>query len=255
VHFTDLNDGWAVGNGGVVDTTTNGGTTWSPQVPPTDDNLAAVASIDAAHVWTCGANGDVLSDFNPNTLGATNLKGQPGNGQLTLSWVDPASNFGGVMVYFSTLRCASDVGDTYGQSVAYEGTGTSLVRTGLQNNTAYYFTLFVRDTAGDWSNPQTLVLVPIPTFKVTLTVKPATQTSGKPIKFSGAVTPVAAGATVQIQRFTGSWKTFAKATVTASGSFAVSAKLGRGIFKVRAYVAGTSKALAGSSAIRYVTWK
>ena len=255
VRFTDVNDGWAVGTGGAVVTTTNGGTTWSPQAAPTDDNLAAVTSVDATHLWVAGANGDVLSSFNPNTLGVTNLKGQPGNGQITLSWVDPVTNFGGVMVYFSTLRCASDVSDTYGQSVAYEGTGSTLVRTGLQNNTAYYFTLFVRDTAGDWSNPQTLVLVPIPTFKVTLNVKPATQAFGKAIKFSGTVTPVAAGGTVQIQRFTGSWKTFAKATVTASGSFAVSAKLGRGTFKVRAYIAGTAKALTGSSAVRYVTWK
>ena len=86
--------------------------------------------------------------------GVTNLKGQPGDGQLAVSWVDPASDFGGVMVYFSTLRCASDVDDTYGQAIAYEGTGSSLLRTGLQNSTAYYSTLFVRDTAGTWSNPR-----------------------------------------------------------------------------------------------------
>ena len=257
VRFTDLNDGWVVGAGGTVVTTTNGGTTWSPQAAPTDDDLLAAASVDAAHVWTCGGNGDILSSFNPNTMGVTNLKGQPGNGQLTLSWVDPASNFGGVMVYFSTVRCACDAGDTYGQAIAYEGTGSTLVRTGLQNDTAYYFTLFVRDAAGDWSNPQTLVLVPIPTFKVTLNVKPATQVFGKTIRFSGTVTPGASatGASVLIQRFTGSWKTFATAKVGAAGSFAASAKLGRGTFKVRAYIAGTSKALAGYSAVRYVTWR
>ncbi len=89
----------------------------------------------------------------------------------------------------------------------------------------------MRDTAVDWSNPQTLVLVPIPTFKVTLSVKPASQARGKPIGFSGTVTPAAAGATVLIQRFTGGWKTFAKAAVTAKGMFAVSAKQARGTLR------------------------
>ena len=52
------------------------------------------------------------------------------------------------------------------------------------------------------------MLVLIPTYEVTLNVKPATQVFGKPIKFSGTVTPAAAaaGSVVLIQRFTGSWK-------------------------------------------------
>jgi photosystem II stability/assembly factor-like uncharacterized protein len=257
VHFVDANNGWVAGAGGTLITTADGGATWTVQPWMFDEDTRGVAATDVSHVWLCGQNGDILSSFNPNTLAVTNLKGNPGDTRITVSWTNPASNFGGVMVYFSTLRCASDVNDTYGQSIAYEGTGASLVRTGLQNNTAYYFTVFVRDTAGDWSNPQTLVLVPVPTFKVTLSVKPATQVSGKPIRFYGKVTPAgtAAGKAMQLQRFTGSWKTFATAKVSASGAFSVSKALTRGTFKVRAFMAATPAALAGSSPARYVTWK
>ena len=83
------------------------------------------------------------------------------------------------MVYFSTLRCASDVDDTYGQAIAYEGTGSSLLRSGGQNSTAYYCTLWRDRRPG--RTPDASV-VPIPTYEVTLNVKPATQVFGKPIK-------------------------------------------------------------------------
>ena len=191
------------------------------------------------------------------TLAVTALKGVPGDGQITVSWTNPGAGFGGAMVYYSALRCASSVDDTYGQALAYEGVGNSLLRTGLQNNTAYYFTVFVRDTAGTWSTPQTLIVVPIPTFKLTLAVSPATAVAKHPIRFSGKVTPAGAakGRVVQLQRYTGSWKTFATAKVSTSGAFSVSKALPKGSFKVRAYLPGTTAALAGVSATRYATWR
>jgi hypothetical protein len=221
--------------------------------------VAAFAGPPGAgeRLWICGGNATILSSFDPNTLAVTALKGVPGDGQIAVSWANPGAGFGGAMVYYSTLRCASSVDDTYGQALAYEGAGNTLLRTGLQNNTAYYLTVFVRDTAGTWSTPQTLIVVPIPTFKVTLTVTPATVVAGHTIKFSGKVSPAgaASGQYVQLQRFTGSWKTFVKVKVSAGGSFSISRALTRGRYKVRAYLPGTSAALAGTSATRYATWK
>ncbi len=262
VHFSDALNGIALGDNGDVVTTTDGGTTWVAQQTACDQGIYGVASWTGPpgigqHLWVCGGNASILSNFDPNTLAVSALKGVPGDGQITVSWTNPSSGFGAAMAYYSTLRCASSVDDTYGQSLAYEGTGSSLVRTGLQNNTAYYFTVFVRDTAGTWSTPQTLAVVPIPTFKLTLAVTPATATVGHAIKFSGKVTPAGAatGQYVQLQRFTGSWKTFVKVKVSASGAFSVSKSLPRGSYRVRAYLPGTTAALAGVSATRYATWK
>ena len=52
-------------------------------------------------------------------------------------WTNPATDFGGVMVYYSTVRCASSVYDTFGQEVAFENTtGTSLTRTGRRTTSS-----------------------------------------------------------------------------------------------------------------------
>ena len=259
VNFSDAANGIALGDYGDVETTTDGGTTWVAQPAAFDTSIYGVAAQPGApqQLWIAGSNGAILSNFDPDTLAVARLKGVPGDGKITVSWTNPGGAFGAAMVYYSTLRCASSVDDTYGQSLAYEGTGNTLLRTGLQNNTAYYFTVFVRDTAGTWSTPQTLIVVPIPTFKLTLAVSPATAAVGHKIKFSGKVTPTSAasGKVVQVQRFTGSWKTFATAKVSATGAFSVSKALTRGSFKVRAYLPGTTAALAGASATRYATWK
>jgi len=257
--------GIAVGDAGTVVTTGDGGTTWTVQPWSFSSDLRGAASFtDSSGVtpvttdWICGTYANILSSFDPNTLAVTNLKADAGDTKITVSWTNPTSDFGGVMVYYSTVRCASSVYDTYGQELAYEGTGTSLERTGLENYKQYYFSVFVRNAAGMWSDAQTLVVVPIPTFKVTLACKPSTQTAGRAIKFTGKVTPAgpAAGKKISIQKFTGSWKTFATATVKADGSYAVSKKLSRGSYKVRAYMPGVAgKALAGYSASRYATWR
>ena len=256
-------NGIAVGDAGTVVATADGGTTWTVAPWAFSNGLRGAAAYTdpvstATSRWICGTGGAILSNFNPNTLAVTGLKADAGDTKITVSWTNPTTDFGGVMVYYSTSRCASSVYDTYTQEVAFEGTGQTLTRTGLENYKLYYFTVFVRNTAGTWSDGQTLVVAPIPTFKVTLAVKPATQTSGKTIKFSGKVTPggPASGKKINIQRFTGSWKTFATATVKGDGSYAVSKSLSRGTYRVRAYMPGVSgKALTGYSASRYVTWK
>lgn len=258
-------NGIAVGDTGTVVTTADGGTTWVVTPWAFSHDLHGAASYtDSVPVpavtsrWICGASGAILSNFNPNTLAVTGLKADAGDTKITVSWTNPTTDFGGTMVYYSTSRCASSVYDTFGQEVAFEGTGPTLTRTGLENYKLYYFTVFVRNAAGTWSDGQTLVVAPIPTFKVTLAVKPSTQTSGKTIKFSGKVTPagVAAGKKINIERFTGSWKSFASATVRSDGTYSVSKSLSRGTYKVRVKMAGVSgKALTGYSAARYVTWK
>lgn len=51
VTFTDENNGWIVGSGGTVLTTTDGGSTWAPMRKFSNDNLTAVHFTDEKTGW------------------------------------------------------------------------------------------------------------------------------------------------------------------------------------------------------------
>jgi photosystem II stability/assembly factor-like uncharacterized protein/putative cell wall-binding protein len=63
VTFADASHGWAVGDGGSVLHTTDGGATWSPQNSGTTTRLLAVAFADTSRGWAVGV-GTILHTSN-----------------------------------------------------------------------------------------------------------------------------------------------------------------------------------------------
>nr|MCU0294777.1 YCF48-related protein [Candidatus Nanopelagicales bacterium] len=62
VAFTDTSHGWAVGDGGTILATSDGGATWTAQSSGTTENvLYGVAFTDASHGWAVGGGGTILA--------------------------------------------------------------------------------------------------------------------------------------------------------------------------------------------------
>jgi len=59
--FADINQGWAVGYGGTILSTPDGGNTWNSQNSGTIETLEAVDFIDNNLGWVAGSNGIILS--------------------------------------------------------------------------------------------------------------------------------------------------------------------------------------------------
>ena len=116
-----------------------------------------VKSKDAA------GNQAVSSNFTFATAADTTAPGDvqhftavPGNGQVTLSWTNPAdSDFKGVMI-----RCRADGGfpANKGDGVLVAdvagagGANASFLHSGLTNGTTYYYSAFTYDTAENYSS-------------------------------------------------------------------------------------------------------
>lgn len=57
VSFGDASHGWAVGMGGAILATSDGGATWTPQASGTTTDLRGVSFTDANHGWVVGGGG------------------------------------------------------------------------------------------------------------------------------------------------------------------------------------------------------
>jgi photosystem II stability/assembly factor-like uncharacterized protein len=64
ICFSDNQHGWAVGNDGVIITTSDGGSLWSIQASNTADTLIDVYFSDSLNGWACGHNGALLKTEN-----------------------------------------------------------------------------------------------------------------------------------------------------------------------------------------------
>ena len=64
VHFIDAGRGWAVGRGGAILATGNGGKTWTAQTSDTQALLGSVHFSDASHGWAAGDKGAILATGN-----------------------------------------------------------------------------------------------------------------------------------------------------------------------------------------------
>ncbi|HEX8354190.1 MAG TPA: YCF48-related protein [Pyrinomonadaceae bacterium] len=60
VWFADTGRGWAVGSGGVILSTADGGRTWRPQASGVGDDLSDVKFFDAREGWAVGSGGAML---------------------------------------------------------------------------------------------------------------------------------------------------------------------------------------------------
>jgi hypothetical protein len=63
-YFVDAHNGWAVGDGGTILATRNGGANWQPQFSGTSQNLNGVYFADARTGWAVGAGGIILATRN-----------------------------------------------------------------------------------------------------------------------------------------------------------------------------------------------
>ncbi|CAD6877555.1 hypothetical protein [Methylomonas albis] len=61
VSFIDSLRGWAVGNGGIILATTDGGRSWQNQRSGTDGALSSVYFADSVHGWAVGSGGIILA--------------------------------------------------------------------------------------------------------------------------------------------------------------------------------------------------
>ncbi|MEP7341823.1 MAG: YCF48-related protein, partial [Acidobacteriota bacterium] len=77
IFMVNASNGWVVGNGGVILTTTNGGAAWTLQTSGTAANLRDVHFVDASRGWAVGDGGVILTTGNgggtwtPETSGVT----------------------------------------------------------------------------------------------------------------------------------------------------------------------------------------
>lgn len=60
MDFVDQQNGWIVGDGGMIQRTTNGGLTWTPQVSGTTQSLQSVTALTPSFAFAAGINGVVL---------------------------------------------------------------------------------------------------------------------------------------------------------------------------------------------------
>ena len=75
-----------------------------------------------------------------------------GEGQVSLSWSNPpAPDFRAVRVLRSTTGPATSPQPDASQATVYEGTAESFTDTGLANGTTYFYTIYARDDAGNFS--------------------------------------------------------------------------------------------------------
>lgn len=61
IHMLNSTTGWAVGNGGLILKTTDGGSTWPAQTSGTTTNLRSVHFVDANTGWAVGGGGLILA--------------------------------------------------------------------------------------------------------------------------------------------------------------------------------------------------
>jgi photosystem II stability/assembly factor-like uncharacterized protein len=90
VYFADANTGYAVGAGGKILKTTDGGTNWSVQSSGTTDNLSSVYFTDANTGYVVGGNGTFLKTTNGGGYVSIN-EPKPSKSNFNL-YPNPATN-------------------------------------------------------------------------------------------------------------------------------------------------------------------
>ena len=79
IDLVGARDGWAVGAGGTVLVTHDGGGTWRPQTASFQGWLSAVAFADPTHGWAVGVDGTVLATAEGGDTWSTQVAGGSGS--------------------------------------------------------------------------------------------------------------------------------------------------------------------------------
>jgi photosystem II stability/assembly factor-like uncharacterized protein len=98
--------GWAVGSGGAIYRTLNGGRSWLPQNSSVETDLFDVKFLDASEGWAVGAEGVVLHTMDGGTHWATE-QGVTEHNLERIFFADNAHGwavgFGGTIIALGTL--------------------------------------------------------------------------------------------------------------------------------------------------------
>jgi hypothetical protein len=182
---------------------------------------------------------------------ATSLVGTPGYTSAVLSWANPASDYSLTLVLRSTTGYATTATVVPGQTTVFEASGTSCPDISLTPGKRYYYTVYERDAAGNWSTAATVSVVP--QSYATLgkpSLKPTSPTHGKSFKVTGTISPKhSSKATLRLYFFRkvgGVYTAYKSIGVTVSahaGSYSKSVTLpAKGAYYVKAYHADTAHA-------------
>lgn len=226
---------------GTVPPASDGDAATSTDYPDTEDGTwyLHVRAKDTAGNW--GSAGHIKINIDTGApLPPTGLPALPGDGSVSLSWLNPMADFAGVRILRSTNGYAEGASASASQTAVYEGAAQNHLDPGLINGTTYYYSVFARDAAGNWSMPATVSAVPAvpPATRATaisLVASRGVVVYGRSVLLSGTLTqrspavpiqPVAATISVQ-RRLVGqaSWTTVASGIRTsASGAWGVFVK-------------------------------
>jgi photosystem II stability/assembly factor-like uncharacterized protein len=108
--FPDPRHGWAVGSGGTVDSTSDGGKTWAAQVSGTSQILGGVAFVDDQRGWIVGPGGTILATDRAGALWAPQSSGTT-NDLYGLTFID--AERGWVVGAHGTVLVTADAGGTW----------------------------------------------------------------------------------------------------------------------------------------------
>ena len=110
VAFPDATHGWAVGEGGAILATSNGGATWSKQTSGTFATFWGVAFSDATHGWAVGEGGRILATTNG---GATWSAQTSGTSELLYDVAFSDATHGWAVGEGGTILATTDGGATW----------------------------------------------------------------------------------------------------------------------------------------------
>lgn len=128
---------------------------------PSADNFSFIftagSTIDSNVILNDGLGTDRISgvDSGKYTLDGTppanvsSFTATAGDGQISLGWTNPATDFAGVTILRKTGSYPASPTDG---TIVYNGSGTSYVNTGLVNGTLYYYKAFSRDAVLNYSS-------------------------------------------------------------------------------------------------------
>ncbi len=108
VSFPDVNNGWAVGRGGTILATTDGGENWVSQVSNTTQDLQGVSFVDANNGWAVGFGGTILATTDGGATWVAQDSGVVGDHQFrAVHFVD--ANNGWAVGYLGFSEILDDV--------------------------------------------------------------------------------------------------------------------------------------------------